>query len=78
LLKSKFILLLYQNPSKIEIRFNFFIITNDTTMTKVKVRFIVLEEGEFLYEEKTLNVYNCLPPHKYIGKIDLSLFKIVK
>lgn len=47
-------------------------------MTKVKVRFIVLEEGEFLYEEKTLNVYNCLPPHKYIGKIDLSLFKIVK
>lgn len=47
-------------------------------MMKAKVRFIVLEEGEFLYEEKTLNVYTCLPPHKYIGKIDLTQFKIIK
>jgi len=47
-------------------------------MPKVVVNFIVLEEGEFLYDEETLNIYDCLPPHNYVGKIDLNLFKIIK
>ena len=29
-------------------------------MPKIVVNFIVLEEGEFLYDEETLNIYDCL------------------
>lgn len=48
------------------------------TQIKATVSFIILEEGEFLYDEKTLNVYNCIPPHKYIGKIDNKNFILIK
>lgn len=52
-------------------------VTNNNVI-KTKVSFIVLEEGEFLYDKKTLNVYTCIPPHKCVGKIDIKDFILVK
>lgn len=51
--------------------------TNNNVI-KTKVSFIVLEEGEFLYDKKTLNVYTCIPPHKCVGKIDIKDFILIK
>ena len=45
---------------------------------KVFARFVVLEEGEFLYDESTLKLYTCSNPHKYVGKFDLQNDKIIK
>jgi len=47
-------------------------------MPIVVVDFIVTDEGEFLYDKTTLKVYDCVPPHNYVGKIDLKIFKIIK
>ncbi len=45
---------------------------------KVLVKYIVLEEGEFLYEESTLKLYTCKAPHVLVGKIDLKDFSVIK
>jgi hypothetical protein len=47
-------------------------------MSCLIVDFIVIKEGEFLYDKNSQCVYNCTPPHKYVGKIDLNSFKIIK
>lgn len=48
------------------------ITTSPATASKqrVKVTFIVLEEGEFLYDQNALKIYTCNPPHKCVGTID--------
>ncbi len=40
-------------------------------MTKEKkiLRYIYTEDGEFLYDEKTMNYYSFSPPHKLIGNL---------
>lgn len=45
---------------------------------KIHVKYIILDEGEFLYEEISNNLYTCKPPHILVGKIDLKDFSIVK
>lgn len=45
---------------------------------KKRVRFIVLEEGEFLYDEKTLKLYCCTVPHKHIANLDPETLKVSK
>ena len=45
---------------------------------KLCVRFVVLDEGEFLYDESTLKLYTCTNPHKYVGKFDFDNGKVLK
>lgn len=47
-----------------------------TSSTKVIVRFILLEDGEYLYDEKSLKLYTCNFPHKYVGLLDLKSLKV--
>lgn len=52
---------------------------NQTTIhNKIIVKFIVLEEGEFLYDETTLNLYTCTYPHRLVGHIDPITFEYVR
>lgn len=37
----------------------------------IRVRFIKLESGEYLYDEKNLKVYTCTAPHKLVGILNL-------
>ena len=39
-------------------------------------RFIKLDCGEYLYDEKSLKVYTFYKPHKFIGYLNLKDFSI--
>lgn len=38
----------------------------------LKLKYILLKEGEFLYDENTMNYYTFIAPHKCLGKIVLK------
>ncbi len=44
-----------------------------STKKKVNVRFIITEHGEFLYDEKTMQLYTCTTPHILVGKIEKNM-----
>lgn len=46
---------------------------------KVRVKFLLLEEGEFLYNPSTNDLYSCKSPHKKVGvlKIDNDKMSVV-
>lgn len=45
---------------------------------KIRVRFVVLDEGEYLYDPETLRLYECAVPHLYIGDFDLRTKSVKK
>ena len=52
--------------------------TPPSSQNKKRVMYVVLEEGEFLYDEKTLKLYCCTVPHKHIANFDPETLKVSK
>jgi hypothetical protein len=47
-------------------------------MPKLRLTYIFLDEGEFLYDSSTKKVYTFTAPHKLVGKIDDSFALVPK
>lgn len=41
-------------------------------MAKKHLKYILLEEGEFLYDKDTANIYTFNTPHRLVGKIEFK------
>lgn len=35
-------------------------------MPTIKVKFVLLDDGEYLYDESTCKLYTCQAPHKFV------------
>lgn len=47
-------------------------------MPKLKLTYIYLTEGEFLYDEKSNKVYTFQAPHQFVGTIDNEFSLVYK
>ena len=44
----------------------------------MKLKYLYLDQGEYLYNIKTNDIYTYSKPHKIIGKIDIETLRIIK